>query len=451
MKILTPCYLLLITLSLCAKGPKIAPSETHLNYWTLNGELSVLLGGSKDDNLFQIDNLEAHLDEMVAVGANYVRCTMSSRDPGNVWAFAQREDGLYNLRELNPEYWRRFAIFLEETAKRDIIVQIEVWATFDFYRQEWDKNPYNPKNNIQYDSRRSKLPEVVDSHPTYTENPFFRSVPSQLAIPSVLEHQQRFVDAMLHYSLQYDHVLYCMDNETSVTSDWAKFWSNYIRKKASEIDKEVYITEMWDPWELSHPFHAETFDNPQYFDFVDISQNNHIVGERHWTNGLEQFERLRKMGKLRPITNIKVYGKDGGRHKKTHNAIESYVKNVLMGCGSTRFHRPPSGQGLNDTAKNVILSLRQALERVNLFDMAPANHLLMDRAENEAFCSAKAGEHYLIFFPAGGEVKIELPNEREIAWVRVESNRWIDSKVVKAGSATINTPDNESHWLAVIY
>jgi len=80
----------------------------------------------------------------------------------------------------HPEYWRRFSTFLEETAQRDIVVQIGVWATFDFYRDFWDINPFNPKNNINYDSRRSKLSEIVDTHPIYAENNFFRSGPSRV-------------------------------------------------------------------------------------------------------------------------------------------------------------------------------------------------------------------------------------------------------------------------------
>lgn len=52
-----------------------------------------------------------------------------------------------------------------------------------------------------------------------------------------------------------------MDNETSVSSDWGKYWAKHIQKKAKLAGKDVYTTEMWDPHDLAHPFHAETFDN----------------------------------------------------------------------------------------------------------------------------------------------------------------------------------------------
>ncbi len=98
----------------------------------------MLLGGSIEDNIFQIEHVADHLDLLQSVGGNYVRNTMSSRDSGNVWAFAQNEEGLYDLRKWNSEYWNRFEHFLEETSSRDIIVQIELWGTFDFYRDNWD-------------------------------------------------------------------------------------------------------------------------------------------------------------------------------------------------------------------------------------------------------------------------------------------------------------------------
>ena len=62
--------------------------------------------------------------------------------------------------------------FLKWTEERDIIVQIEVWATFDFYRDIWDRNPFNPKNNKTYTAKSSGLPTKVNSHPLQLENNF---------------------------------------------------------------------------------------------------------------------------------------------------------------------------------------------------------------------------------------------------------------------------------------
>ena len=114
-------------------GIKIYSEDPY--YWEFKGKPTLLLGGSVDDNLFQINNLNEHLDLLSSVGGNYVRNVMSSRDEGDVWPFSQQEDGMYDLDKWNDEYWKRFDTFLKETARRDIVVQIEVWATFDFYRE----------------------------------------------------------------------------------------------------------------------------------------------------------------------------------------------------------------------------------------------------------------------------------------------------------------------------
>ena len=66
---------------------RIHPYSKNPFYWQYRGEPVLLVGGSDDDNLFQWTGslLTNHLDNMVAVGANFVRCTMSDRDEGGYW------------------------------------------------------------------------------------------------------------------------------------------------------------------------------------------------------------------------------------------------------------------------------------------------------------------------------------------------------------------------------
>ncbi|MHC4913221.1 MAG: hypothetical protein ACYTE5_09505, partial [Planctomycetota bacterium] len=102
--------------NLCAQ--EIRVSEQYPTYFEYKGEPVLLLGGTVDDNLFQIDGLEQHLDLLVASGGNYVRNTMSSRDEGNLWAFHMQEDGLYDLNKWNDAYWERFDGFLKACKER---------------------------------------------------------------------------------------------------------------------------------------------------------------------------------------------------------------------------------------------------------------------------------------------------------------------------------------------
>jgi hypothetical protein len=431
----------------------IQQSINYPQYWSYNGDEILLLGGSVEDNLFQIPNLSDHLDQLVEVGGNYVRNTMSSRDEGNVWPFKMGIDSVYDLNEWNNEYWERFENFLQETHKRKIIIQLEVWATFDFYRDNWLINPFNPKNNSNYDEKRTKLNLNVDSHPIYTENNFFRSVPSQLSIMKLLEHQQKYVDKILSYTLSYDHVLYCMDNETSVTSDWGKFWADYIRKVGIEHGKFLNTTEMWDPWDLDHIAHRETTDNPDIFTFVDISQNNHNSGEEHWENGIRRIEHLKIINASRPCNNVKVYGNDEGRHQTTQNGIESFVRNIMFGSASSRFHRPTSGQGLNDVAKNIIRVLRIVTDDMDLYNGKPLDHVIVDKSPNEAYCRGIEGEEYLFYFTSGGEimVNIALPgSESTVRWMSLDTGKWGKEESVSEGESVKLSASGQGNWVALI-
>ena len=385
-------------------------SLNYPQYWEYNGEPVLLLGGSDEDNLFQLPQLEGQLDILASVGGNYVRNTMSSRDSGDVWAFHRDpESGIYDLNQWNPEYWRRFQALLDLAEQREIVVQVEIWATFDYYRENWEVNPFNPKNNISYTQERTRLPLEVNTHPIYCDNPFFWSVPAHQNNMPLLQYQQKFVDQLLSISLEHDNVLYCIDNETSVTSEWGKFWSDYIQKRAKERVKTVHVTEMWDPWDLDHISHRETFDHPETYSFVEISQNNHQRGENQWTNGLKQIEKLRLAGNLRPVNNVKTYGSESGRHGGgTQNGIQSFIRSALFGSAAVRFHRPPSGLGLGDTALAVIHDLRMATDRIDFFTARPHNDLLLEREENEAYCRAVPGKDYLIYFPGSGEVELDI-------------------------------------------
>ncbi|HIE27343.1 TPA: hypothetical protein EYP66_08665 [Candidatus Poribacteria bacterium] len=431
--------------------------QDNPRYWQYKGRPLLLLGGSVEDNLFQIPNLKEHLDLLKSVGGNYVRCTMSCRDEGNVWQFKkhalERSEGmgeLYDLEQWNEEFWRRFSAFLELTAERDIIVQIEIWATFDYYRDNWEVNPFNPKNNSAYSVEETGLPEVVDSHPVRTENNFFWSVPKENNQQIVLKYQQKFVDKILSYSLKYGHVLYCMDNETSVTPAWGEYWATYIKRKAAEAGTAVETTEMWDAWEIFHPQHKATLDHPEIYSFCDISQNNHQKGETHWNNA-QKFRA--SLSPIRPINNVKIYGSDQGRFGDTQDGLERFWRNIFGGMASSRFHRPDSGQGLNENAQAHIKSMRMLTDSMDIFTCEPHNDLLSNRKENSAYATANPGKEYAVYFPNGDPVDIDLravQGSLKARWLDIGENRWAKEETLTGGDTVTLSPPGTGHWAALI-
>jgi len=419
-------------------------------YWQYAGEPILLLGGSKDDNLFQIPALKEHLDLLKSVGGNYVRNTMSTRDQGNVCPF-RKVNGKYDMEKWNDEYWQRFENFLRLTQQRDIIVQIEVWATFDYYRENWDVNPFNPKNNVNYTAEQTGLPVKVGTHPTRTENNFFWSIPAERNRKIVLKYQQRFVDKMLSYSLKFGNVLYCMDNETSVTPEWGWYWSQYIKAKAKAAGVSVHTTEMWDPWDLANKMHSATFDHPETYSFVDISQNNHQKKQAHWDNA--QRQRARIAGNIRPLNNVKIYGADTGRFGNDRDGMERFWRNIFGGLAAARFHRPDSGLGLGDKAQANLRSMRMLTDKMDIFTCEPHNDLLSDRDSNEAYCIANPGKEYAVYFPDGGEVTLNISSlnkPAKVQWLDIMKSQWTETKKIQSENKLKLSCPSKGYWAALI-
>lgn len=432
---------------------RIRPYVANPRYWQYKGKPVLLLGGSKDDNLFQMPDLRQHLDEMKAVGANYIRNTMSDRpDMGfEVYPFLRRSDGKYDLEQWNPEYWRRFDDMLRLTYQRDIIVQIEVWDRFDYSQERWKLHPYNPANNVNYTYEHSGFAPEYPDHPGANRHPFFFTTPLQRNNTTVFRYQQRFVDEMLRRSLPYPNVLYCMDNETSGDEKWGAFWAQHIRAAAKRLGVDVFLTEMWDDWNITSDMHKRTLDHPELYDFVDVSQNNHNKGQTHW----DRFQWVRDYigARPRPINTVKTYGADTGRYGTTADGVARWWRHLIGGAAAVRFHRPDSGIGLSDVAKASIRAARLMAARIPLWEAEPAQNLLQDRDPDEAYATAKPGVACAVYFPAGGRVGLDLH-----AWAGRCTVQWISiargvlgpsQEVAGGGTVSLETPSAEP-WAAVL-
>lgn len=381
-------------------------SKQNPRYWDINGVTAPLVGGSKEDNLFQIDRLEEHLDSLVSWGGNYIRCTMSSRDEGDVWPFEKTARGLYDLEKPSREYWDKFSRLLSLCDERGIIVQIELWDRFDFAREPWKDNPYNPQNNLNYTTKESGLAEGIDSHPSQNENRFFYTVPALDNNEQVLAFQKKQVDRLLELSLPYGNVLYCMDNETCGHEEWGKFWCLYVRDAAKKAGREVHTTEMWDDWDLTTGTHGYTFDHPEYYTFCDVSQNNQQRGDTHWRNFALALKRTADAP--RPHNCVKTYGSDADIHGNLHDGQERFWLSLLAGAAAVRFHRPPHGLGLSPLAQNHIRSVRLLLEKFPLTKSRPADGLLRERKRDNSFLIAGPRDKWALLFTGEGRAVLDL-------------------------------------------
>lgn len=449
---------LMVSITQCAdqKGDnRIQPWPENPWFWQYKGKPLMLLGASSDDNPFQWpeEMLIPHLDSMHAIGANYVRNTMSDRkDRGfELYPFRRLENGKYDLNQWDDAYWQRFDFFLRETAKRDIIVQIEVWDRFDYARTNWPPHPYNPMNNVNYTEEESTLDTDYPDHPGRNLQPFFFTTPLQRNNEVLLKYQRRFVEKMLTYSLNYDHVLYCMDNETSAEEAWAVYWAELILEKAAAAGKKVLVTEMWDSWDLKSEHHKRTFDHPGRYGFCDVSQNNQQKGQVHWDNF--QWVRNYISTQPRPLNTVKTYGSDTGPHGNTKDGIDRWWRHVIGGVASARFHRPPSGLGLSELSIASVKVAREIEMKVKFWDLIPGNELLSDREENEAFLTSQEGKAYVVYFTNGGSVGLDLTSynkEFNLQWYHVRNGKAEKADKIKGGQIASLTAPGEMEWVALI-
>lgn len=446
---------------------RIKPYTNNPYYWQYKGEPVLLVGGSAQDNLFNHpaglnpgDSLESHLELLVSVGGNYVRNTMSHRNEGNEYPFKRLADGRFDLTKSNEVYWRRFENFLQMTEQRDIIVQIEIWATYDYDgrgtndgapdRAGWMNHPFNPANNVNYSEDDTTLLAGFDAHPL--DNPFFQTIPGSNDDPVVLAHQHAFVDRILSHTFKYSHVLYTMNNETWLEPDWAEYWINYIRARAGEAGRKVETTDMPS---RPHGFRLlNQVHQPELYTFLEVSQNNR--GPHGTQAGWDQLMTIRDRlaASPRPVNNTKIYGGiSGGQSGTTEEGIQKFWRNFLAGCASIRFHRDPWGLGLTEEAQAGLRSVRMLTRKMNIFTAKPRNDLISEREPNEAYLLAEAGKQYALYFPGNGSVTLDLSDadgELELRWLNVRTGKWTGKQAMHSGKQTrISTPGG-GHQVALI-
>jgi hypothetical protein len=438
----------------------IHPYSENPHYWQYNGKPVLLLGASNNDNLFQASDMIEQLDDMVQAGGNYIRNSMRSRDKDDIFPFLMLENGLYDLDQWNPEYWNKFRNLLREANQRGVIVQIEFWDLHDLHGSKWDNSPWNPAKNINYTDVETTLQNTYPGDAMLVRHDFFYTVPSLANDTMVLFYQHKFLSEVIRYTFEYSNVLYCISNEIFPTTspEWGWYWASYLKKQADLRGKQIYVTEMfWDP-EMRGMQHRASLERPDIYDYFEASQNSSSVHGRHnWEKSVWLLEYMKQNGP-RPVSHVKIYGNDLPPDGiEDHDALARFWRNILAGAASSRFHRPASGFGLGliPRTKAHMESARILQEAYDIFRAKPDYHhsLLTDRRNNEAYLSYIENEAYVVYFPYGGEVGLNL-NDTDgrfrIRWLDIDSSKW--GKAVDAyGGQIINLAcPVPSHGIALI-
>lgn len=241
---------------------RIQPYSKNPMYWQYIGKPIMLIRGSETDNPFQLHYIETHLDDLVTSGGNYIRNIMAWSRTEDVLPYLQNEIRLFDLNQQNPEFFNRLENLLRMAYYRDIIVQIEIWESWNYYmkggegypKRGWGLNPFNPVNNVNYKLEESGMPKQIDfSKSQYPgEHTYFYTWPEELDLQVDIKYQEAFVDQILDVTLGYPNVLYCMNNQTNEAHSWVKvrfvFHTNVAHSESVEfclngkLDAGIYIT-----------------------------------------------------------------------------------------------------------------------------------------------------------------------------------------------------------------
>ena len=417
----------------------------HINpwYWEYNEEPVMLIGASDRDNLWQWtgETLTKHLDLIKSVGGNFVRNTMSDRNEGDTYAPKEVEDGLYDLEQWNEEYWNKLRYFLDETHRRSIFVQITLWDWFDLTGGDdygrFAVHPLNPANNITWETGT-----IENSRDYYGGSLSDDNEP-------VLKYQHRYIEKLISITSQYDHILYNIGNESSLSAGWDLHWSGYIQQVAAEYGRQIHVTTMLFAPETSVRRVMTYRDD---FSFIEVSQNNQDAlgprsGKQHWENLLYWREIILAQGLgPMPINNEKVYGQGVGTNTAAgsqRDAVERMWRNLFGGAAATRFHRPAFGYdveggwgiGISEPAQQTLRAMNMFLNEFDLFNAVPFRGCETVGNSVDSYCLADIGNAYAVYFP-GGRATVHLDpwvhaDRVAIKWLDVASLRWSEEEIVE--------------------
>jgi hypothetical protein len=94
---------------------------------------------------------------------------------------------------------------------------------------------------------------------------------------------------------------------------------------------------------------------------------------------------------------------------------------------------------------------------LDIFGCEPHNDLLHRRSWNEAYCTAKPGEAYAVFFPDGGDIRLDVSavgdKRLTVRWLNIRHGEWVGvilQTVEGADFVDLVTPTEDGYWTALV-
>lgn len=471
----------------------VQPFRENPFYWEHNGQPMVLIGGTWQDNPFQWadghdDNiLTEQLDLLQSVGGNYLRNVINCRqrafpelsDEGMASPFTEA-GGLFDLSDYNEDFFQRLRTFLEMTEQRGFIIETELWdGPLAYHVWTHPRNPWRPSQNVNYDES-----EVIISNGSGRN--FYYGIPAIQDDPILLGYQEDFIDQVLDVTLDFDHVVYTLENESNEDPAFSDHWAAFVHVRAASRGKTVFVTDhrqiySMDSIGLSQNHFGNVINNPDVYGYVHESTLSSCYAQTQYDANIAIRELL-VSGHIRPMNYDKSFWyiqcfRDPWstiRPGNDHLASERLWIGIFSGAAAYRFHRDlpapegwPMGLGLNGVAQTHLRSMRMLLDEIDIFNMEPRNDFITsERDEAEAFVLAAPGQEYAIYL-AGQRVRLNGSQEPQSTtldnrvvlsidsgdysqdWLDIDGNSWSSENVIAGGEVTLDLPDGEQ-WAVVL-
>ena len=361
--------------------------------------------------------------------------------PLNPWL--RLEDGRYDLRRFEPAWEKRLRDYLGLALELGIVVSLEVWDDWSVTRGiggawdpgpdgAWNRHPFNPDNNINYDNK--VLPDTT----TMCDAPFYSTIPANKDIPEILELQMRYVDHLLSIASEYSNILINISNESRANLEWSRFWATYIKQR---VPSSMMVGEMPSTNRIDGGGECETIFNPltlstdPHYDFVDIAQavSGHEFGGNPEKQALEGSRRIleyrRAMvnaGTRRPL----IVSKDYTRTPEGGTIV--FWSRFVGGAASSRFHRPALTHppSVISFQHESVGHLGRFIARVPFWLMHPRHdvvNILPDGAGVNVLTDVES--HYVIQLIGGtdgGKIGLEIPSGRwAVQWINPATGKGL--------------------------
>jgi len=117
-----------------------------------------------------------------------------------------------------------------------------------------------------------------------------------------------------------------------------------------------------------------------------------------------------------------------------------------------RFHRPPSGLGLNQLAQASLKSARLLLKEIDILKFKPDRYhnLLGGRGQDEAYLTVRGRDQYVLYLPRKAMARILIDGKFYLRWLEIATGDWSRKFAIEVDDSLRLQSPSEGHWIALI-